>query len=320
MIQDLSLLKELIYIRLVEEAIAKRYSDQQMRCPVHLSIGQEAVPVGITNCLTDADHVVSAHRSHAHYLAKGGCLDKMLGELHGKASGCARGKGGSMHLIDHNVNFTAAVPIVGSSISIGTGVAFGLSLKGMKNIKVVVYFGDGATEQGVFAESLDFASLHNLPVIFVCENNLYSVYTNLEKRQAKQRNIHTIANGHGVKSWKANGNDVLEVKKTCLEAIDYLEGMHAPVLLEFDTYRWLEHCGPNWDDDLGYRPAGELQSWLEFCPIEILSKKIISQDANALAQITQFKLQTESKIQDAFERAIAAPFPNASELYEDVFA
>lgn len=314
----LNLLKELIYIRLVEEEIAKRYSDQQMRCPVHLSIGQEAVPVGISSCLTDDDHVVSAHRSHAHYLAKGGCLDKMLGELYGRRTGCAKGKGGSMHLIDYDVNFTAAVPIVGSSISIGTGVAFGLSARASNESKVVVYFGDGATEQGVFSESLDFAALHNLPIIFVCENNLYSVYTNLENRQSKHRDLQKIADGHGVKSWKANGNDVIEVRNICLEAVDYLEGNQAPVLLEFETYRWLEHCGPNWDDDLGYRPPGELQYWLKLCPVESLSKKIGQSDDEVEKHLEAFKTETIAKLKAAFDRAISAPFPNVSELHQDV--
>ena len=152
---------EMLYIRMLEEEIAARYHDQEMRCPVHLSIGQEAVPVGISATLRPEDHVVSAHRSHAHYLARGGDLRAMLAEIHGKEAGCAGGRGGSMHLIDLDVNVTAAVPIVGSSISIGTGVAFGLQIQ-QKQGRVVVYFGDGATEEGAFAESLDFAALHDL--------------------------------------------------------------------------------------------------------------------------------------------------------------
>ena len=163
---------DMVWIRRIEEKIASEYSKQEMRCPVHLSIGQEAVPVGVSSCLDLDDHIVSAHRSHAHYLAKGGSLEKMLAELFGKVSGCARGKGGSMHLIDLNVNMTAAVPIVGSSISIGTGIGLGLK-QNKSSAKVAVYFGDGATEEGVFSESLDFASLFGLPVLFVCEDNFH---------------------------------------------------------------------------------------------------------------------------------------------------
>ena len=186
--KSFKLYSEMQRIRLIEQRISEEYSKQEMRCPVHLSIGQEAVPVGISEILSVEDHVVSAHRSHAHFLAKGGDLNKMISELFGKVTGCAGGKGGSMHLIDPEVNVTAAVPIVGSSISIGTGVGFGLKKLGQDNI-VVVYFGDGATEEGAFSESLDFAALFELPVLFVCENNFYSVYTNLMARQAVGRNL-----------------------------------------------------------------------------------------------------------------------------------
>ena len=182
---------EMIRIRRIEECISQKYKEQEMRCPIHLSIGQEAIPVGICQNLTKKDKIVTAHRSHAHYLAKGGDLKSMISELHGRETGCAEGKGGSMHLIDLKAGVMAAVPIVGSTIPIGVGISWGIKLKKQNNI-LVIFFGDGATEEGVFQESLDFASLHNLPVLFVCENNDFSVYSHISKRQSSKRNILNI--------------------------------------------------------------------------------------------------------------------------------
>jgi len=163
----LKLYREMLRIRIVEETISKKYPEGKMRCPVHLSIGQEAPPVGICANLTASDQIVSAHRSHAHYLAKGGGLKPMLAELYGKKTGCAKGVGGSMHLIAPEMGMVAAVPIVGSSVPIAVGLAWGNKLS--KNGKVVaVFFGDGAIEEGSFHESLNFAALHSLPILFVC--------------------------------------------------------------------------------------------------------------------------------------------------------
>lgn len=305
-------------IRRIELKISEQYPTQEMRCPVHLSIGQEAVPVGISACLGLDDHVVSAHRSHAHYLAKGGSLEKMLGELFGKVVGCARGKGGSMHLVDLDVNFTAAVPIVGSSISIGTGIGLGLKLQQSPG-KVVVYFGDGATEEGVFTESLDFAALMNLPVLFVCENNFYSVYTSLGARQHPARDLQKICEGHGIRSFKGNGNDVLEVRQLTEEAIFYMDAYKKPALLEFETYRWLEHCGPNWDDHLGYREEGELKHWMSRCPIENLKIHLFEQGIDQ-RELDKVNADIDRHIGDAFDFVRNADFPDISELHQHVYA
>ena len=174
------LAKDLYYkmlrIRLVEEKISELYAEQEMRCPVHLSIGQEATAVGICAHLQKEDLVLSAHRAHAHYLAKGGDLKAMISELYGKETGCAMGKGGSMHLIDLNSGFFASVPIVGSTIPIATGVAWAFKMKKRSNI-TAVFLGDGATEEGVFHESLNFAALKQLPIVFICENNGWAVST-----------------------------------------------------------------------------------------------------------------------------------------------
>ena len=220
---NLSIFSDLLRIRKVELTISREYKKGEMRCPVHLSIGQEATPVGICKNLSKKDQIVSTHRSHAHYLAKGGNLKKMMAEIYGKTSGCSKGKGGSMHLIDLNVGMVAAVPIVGSTIPIGTGLAWANKLE--KNNKVVVVFlGDGATEEGVFFESLDFASLHNLKVIFVCENNFYSVYSPLKYRQSKKRNILSIVKSFGVKIFKKYSEDIDNSIRMIDMSFDKLKG------------------------------------------------------------------------------------------------
>jgi len=237
-----------------------------MRCPVHLSIGQEAVPVGVCAHLTNADYAISGHRAHNHYLAKGGDLKRMIAEIYGKETGCSRGKGGSMHLIDLSVGFLGATPIVGSTIPIGVGAALGAVMAGEKRVSIV-FFGEGATEEGVFHEAVNFAVLKNLPVVFVCENNLYSVYSGLEVRQPKGREVCQVAGGHGVASSQGDGNDISEVHRRAGEAIERARRGQGPSFLEFATYRWLAHCGPSSDIRLGYRTQEELDTWKKRCPL-----------------------------------------------------
>ena len=208
---DASTLRDLYYrmlrIRVVEETIADLYPEQEMRCPVHLCIGQEAVPVGMSAHLTPRDAVVGAHRSHGHYLAQGGDLRAMIAELYGKATGCSGGIGGSMHLIDLAVGFMGTAPIVGSTIPIAVGIAFGRQMRG-EDAVAVVYLGDAAIEEGVCYESMNFAALKRLPIVFVCENNLYSVYSPLQVRQPDGRQIVDVARGIGVEGHQGDGNDV----------------------------------------------------------------------------------------------------------------
>ena len=188
-ILDIHLYKNMLLIRLAEEEIAKRYKSGKMRCPPHSSIGQEASATGVGLALKNTDLAVSTHRAHAHYLAKGGNLKRMIAEIYGKATGCCKGKGGSMHLIDRSVGFEGSTAIVGNTIPIGVGL--GLSLKlDSKNAVSVIYCGDGSVEEGVFYESVNFAVTKKLPVLFVCENNSYSVYSPLKVRQPKGRKIH----------------------------------------------------------------------------------------------------------------------------------
>ena len=308
----------MLRIRMVEEKIAELYSEQEMRCPVHLSIGQEAVAVGVCEHLDREDIVMSAHRAHAHYLAKGGDLKSMIAELYGKETGCAMGKGGSMHLIDLKSGFFGAVPIVGSTIPIAVGVAWAFKLKKSNNI-VTVFLGDGATEEGVFFESLDFASLKNVPILFVCENNLYSVYSQLDVRQAPGRKLSTLAESHSIKSFTGDGNNIDQVSELTKEAIKYIKSNNSPVFIELDTFRWLEHCGPNGDDDLGYRKKGELDQWVKRDPIDSYKSRMIENHKLTEKEIIENIEVIFTEIDEAFKFAKESPFPDQSTLNQHIY-
>lgn len=308
----------MIYIRLVEEEIARRYPEQEMRCPVHLSIGQEAVAAGICAPLRRNDIVLSNHRSHGHYLAKGGDLKQMLAELYGKEAGCCKGKSGSMHLIDVAAGFLGAVPIVGSCIPIATGVAFGSKMRCDDTI-TTVFFGDGTIEEGVFHESLNFASLKKLPIIYICENNFFSVYSPLSVRQPSGREIFSLAKSHGIESYQGDGNNVLEVFSLMKKAIEHVKAKQEPVFIELKTYRWREHCGPYYDNNLGYRKEDEFIEWRDRCPVETYSKELFLQGITSKAEITSWKNEILEKIEDAFEYAQSSRFPEIEQIMENVY-
>ncbi len=312
------LLYEMLYIRLVEEEIARIYPEQEMRCPVHLSIGQEAIAVGICANLSRDDFVLSNHRSHGHYLAKGGNLNKMLAEIYGKQTGCCNGKSGSMHLIDLSQGFLGAVPIVGSCIPIAAGVAFGIKIKRMDNI-TTVFFGDGTVEEGVFHESLNFASLKQLPIIFICENNLFSVYSPLSVRQPSNREIYTLAKSHGIESFQGDGNNVLEVYQLMKKSVEIIKKKNGPVFLEFKTYRWREHCGPYYDNNLGYRTEEEFDIWKKNCPIELFTHYLLSHKILDMKTIQDITQEIMEKIEGSFIFAKESPFPAEDLLMRDIY-
>jgi len=310
---------EMLRIRMSEEKIAELYPEQEMRCPVHLSIGQEAVAVGVCAHLSHRDYVLSSHRSHAHYLAKGGDLKAMMAELYGKVTGCSQGKGGSMHLVDLPAGFLGATPIVGSTIPIAVGAAFGSVMRGEERV-TVIFFGDGATEEGVFHESLNFAVLKRLPVVFVCENNLYSVYSRLLVRQPEGREIFWLAQGHGMESYQGDGNDVIEVYTLAEQAVRKARQGGGPTFLEFKTYRWREHCGPYYDDHLGYRPEGELKGWEERCPIEKFKTRLLEESILCNQDIEGMAREIETEVVAAVAFAKESPFPEEELLLEHIYA
>jgi TPP-dependent pyruvate/acetoin dehydrogenase alpha subunit len=315
----LALYRSMLKIRRVEERIQALYPQGDMRCPTHFSIGQEAVAAGVCRNLRREDYVISAHRSHAHYIGKGGDLRAMFAELYGKVDGCASGKGGSMHLIDLSVNFLGCVPIVGSTIPIGVGASFGTMLQDRSAV-TVVFFGDAATETGVFHESINFAAVHRLPVLFVCENNLYSVNTPLDVRQPPNRTIAEMVRGHGIRTSQHDGQLVETVDAAAAEIIAHNRDAGGPALLEFMTYRWLEHCGPLGDIHLGYRTQQELDAWMERCPLR-LHRRLLGDDG-LLGESEHAAMEAEiaAEIDDAVAFAQHSPFPERSELSRHMFA
>lgn len=256
--QASSVFRSMALIRAIELGIAERYSSGKMRCPTHLSLGQEAVPAILSLFLRKDDYAVSSHRSHAHYLGKGGDAFRMLAEIYGLEEGCSGGRGGSMHLVDSTVGFMGSSAIVGNSIPVGTGLGQALKLNSKDSISVV-YLGDAATEEGVFFESINYAATAKLPVLFVCENNDYSVYSDLRMRQPKGRRISEMVTGLGIHSVSLSDEDPSALVSGLQEAIKVCRGGRLPAFAEVKTTRFLEHCGPNDDSHLNYRDAGILE-------------------------------------------------------------
>jgi pyruvate dehydrogenase E1 component alpha subunit len=306
-------------IRAVEETIAQEYPNGEMRCPVHLSIGQELVSAVVGLNQQKQDTAISSHRAHAHYLAKGGNLYRMIAEIYGKITGCCKGRGGSMHLIDLEVGFLGSSAIVGNSIPIGVGS--GLTHKLNKSDALsFIFLGDGAIEEGSFYESVNFSVVQELPTVYVCENNLYSVYTGLNQRQPTERNIYEMVNGMGIKSVKIETTDVLDCLNKTTEIIKLARTSKKPVFIEYDTYRWLEHCGPNDDDYLGYRPQGELNKWKEKDPVSNLGKILTSDFGISDSEIREIHEEIEIEVLAAFDQAKKDKFPTLEQSQADVYA
>ena len=303
-------------IRSVEEEISSRYSESKMRCPTHLSVGQEAISAAFSEVTSKNDFAVSSHRCHAHYLAKGGSLKAMIAEIYGKKTGCSKGKGGSMHLIDLSVNFMGSSAIVGNSIPTGVGLGLSAKIKKTKQVSFI-FFGDGAVEEGVFYESVNFAVIKKLPVVFICENNLYSVYSPMSVRQPAKRSIFRMVKAMGIKAFKCDGNDVLGVYKLINKVTKDVRKGNGPYFLEFPTYRWLEHCGPNFDNNIGYRTEEEFKKWKRKEPIKRLEKRL---DHRSCQKLKKIHKDTKKEIAKAFEFAEKSKFPSQSDAYTGVYA
>jgi pyruvate dehydrogenase E1 component alpha subunit len=301
----LNLYYQMSRIRRVEERIAKEYAHQEIRCPVHLCIGEEAIASGTCQNLSLSDAVMSNHRSHGHYLAKGGHLPQMIAEIYGKKTGCSLGRGGSQHLIDLQVNFLGSTPVVGGIIPVATGVAWAMKLKQQKSV-VVVFLGDAAVEQGVFHESLNFAALYKLPILYVCENNFYSILTPLSVRQP-QREIFALAQAHGITTFQADGNDVLTVDEVTKQALSKIKAGNGPVFIEYHTYRLKEHCG-HLDEPPGWRPEAEYRFWVNKDPITSYKKYLVDQKLTTIAALVEIEDKIEKEIDQAFIFAANSPY------------
>jgi pyruvate dehydrogenase E1 component alpha subunit len=314
----LGLFREMLRIRLIEEALADRYAEQEMRCPMHLCIGQEAIAVGVCAAMKHDDVVYGNHRAHGHYLAKGGSLNAMVAELYGKSTGCCGGRGGSMHLIDLEAGFLGSTPIVGGTIPLAVGAAWAAKLKGEARV-CTVFFGDGCFEEGVIHESMNFAMLHHLPIIFVCENNDFSVYTRLNERQP-ERPIHKVAQAHGLTTYVGDGNDVDAVYEMTQTAIKCARDGKGPQFMEFSVYRWREHCGPSYDDELNYRTQNEIEDGVNSCPIKRYEGKLNELLPSFAAEYSQFKTEIGIEIEAAFKFSLNSPIPTIEDARERIYA
>lgn len=305
------LYRALYRIRRVEEEIARVYRTDCIKSPVHLSIGQEAVSVGVCAALAPHDIVFGTYRGHALYLAKGGDLRAMIAELYGKVTGCTRGKGGSMHLIAPAAGMMGASAVVGTTIPNAVGYAYAVKQR-RQNAIVASFFGDGATEEGVFSESLNFAVLKKLPILFVCENNQYAIHTHQRQRQGNP-DICGRARAFGLPTARIDDNNVLALYERSREIVTKIRSGFGPWFLEVMTYRWTEHVGPGEDFHLGYRTADEAQSWRENDPVRSLAQTI-----NPVVR-ERIEEEIEAEIADAFAFAEESAFPEAEDLYADVF-
>lgn len=316
---ELSLFKQMLRIRLIEAAIGKNYAKDLMKTPIHLSIGQEAVAVGVCKSLTNNDQLFCGHRTHGPYLAKGGSLKSMLTEMHCRLNGCAGSRGGSMHLIDKEVGMQGSSAIVAGIIPIATGAALALKQQKLNQV-VVTFLGDAATEEGVFWESLNFAKLKNLPIIYICENNYYSVCSPLSYRQPEGVEIYAKAKAFGLESFCIDGNNILEVHEAMENAKKNIQNELGPVFIEAHTYRFFGHHGDKEDFHLGYRSLDELNHWKEVDPIEKYKDELISKDLLNKDLLKGMTLEIESEIEEAFHFALQSPFPSEEDLLTHVYA
>ncbi len=308
---DKKQLHKLIFIRKVEEFIAEIYQEQKIRCPVHLSIGHEAVAVGVCNHLDKEDKIFSYHRSHAHYFAKGGELREFFAELMGKSTGCSKGQGGSMHLSFPEKGFMGATSIVAGTIPVAVGLSYAQKLKKQDNV-CACFFGDGAVEEGVFWESLNLASKFELPILFCLENNNMACYTNIETRR-KRIKIKELCNVLDIKySYFENGWDLLDINKRMSEVISEMKDTKRPHFCEFNVFRRFEHCGPEIDDHLNYRSKEEIGEWDRKDPIAFIKKNcqfIFKNEKEFDVWFSDIEKEINNTIRKAYEMANNDPWP-----------
>jgi len=307
-------------IRLCEESLIQPIIDGEIRCPVHLYSGEEAIATGVCAALEKNDFVFGNHRSHGHFLAKGGDMGAMIAEIYGKEAGCSKGRGGSMHLIDPENRVIGVSPIVAGTIPLATGAALASKIRKDKNV-TVTFFGDGATGEGGLYEALNFASLKKLPVIFVCENNLYSTHLPVNEIRVDNK-IYEIAKPFNIQSFNGDGNDVLAVYKIAKKAVNICRNNKGPVFLEFITFRLRGHVGPS-DTILGnhrdIRPKNLIAEWKKKDPLTIFKKYLIESENFLEDEIIGIDKLCEAEVNNANRFARESEFPDKNDLSKNVF-
>lgn len=316
----LGLYRTMLRIRLCEESLVDPILNGEVKCPVHLYTGQEAIAAGVCAALEKSDYVFGNHRSHGHYLAKGGSLKAMIAEIYGKKTGCAHGRGGSMHVIDPEVGMLGATPIVAGTISLAVGAALAANIRNEKRVSVS-FFGDGATGEGVLYESLNLASLHHLPVLFVCENNLYATHMPIRECRISD-SVFEIGQPCNISCIRVDGNNVLEVFETATQAVETCKNGRGPVFMECMTYRMRGHVGP--DDHIqgthtDIRPDNEVEEWRKRDPLVSFRRHLMGNYGTDESELNSVQTDIEKEIQDAFEFTKSSQYPDPNELTHYVF-
>jgi pyruvate dehydrogenase E1 component alpha subunit len=305
----------MLLIRRTEEYVARAYPSDAIKSPVHLSIGQESVATGLCDSLLPDDMVSNTYRGHATYIAKGGDLKQLMAELYGKSGGCAGGKAGSMHLIDMKRGVMGSSAVVGTTIPVAAGYALVLKNEAKKTgrLRVVAcVFGDGATEEGVFSETLNFAALHALPVLFVCENNGFAIHTPTAKRWATDR-LRERVETYGIPTSHVDDGNVFAIRDAATACLANIRAGGGPQFLECKTYRWLEHVGSLDDHNQGYRNSAEFARWQKNDQIVRL-KKMLGSEAKPI------QAKVEEQLKEAIAFAEASPYPAEKDLLSYVYA
>jgi TPP-dependent pyruvate/acetoin dehydrogenase alpha subunit len=316
--ESISILKSMLLIRYVEQKIAELIKNKTVKCPCHLAVGQEAIAVGVSTQLKNSDRVFGNHRSHGHYLALGGCVYELLAEVLGRSTGCAGGMGGSMHIIDKKNGFLGSVPIVAGTIPLAAGAALAAKLNGEDNIGVC-FFGDGATEEGAFHETLNLASKHKLPLLFVCENNLYSSHLDIGQRQPSDT-IARFAKANRIAFDVVDGNNIFAVEKATKNLVDNMRDGNGPGFLEAVTYRWLGHVGANEDIDVGLRRSTEmLVQWKRRDPIKRMVDAMIIKKWITKVDCDKISVNIKKYISTELEKAMKDSYPDENKLLYKVY-
>ena len=306
----------LLRCRKFEEKIVELYPQQEIRCPTHLSLGQEGVAAGVCSALEKEDLIFSTHRCHSHTIAKGADLKFLMAELYGKKTGCSKGKGGSMHFLQPEIGAMGASAIVGGTIPLAIGAALALKMKS-KNQVSVAFFGDGAIEQGTFHEGLNFASLKKLPVLFICENNGLATCTPISSRQPFS-DIYKRAESYMIPGNQVDGTNVHEVYQAAATAVERAKKGEGPTLIEAQCYRWREHVGPNFDYQLGFRSKEDVEKAIEKCPIKCLEEKIKNENILSKEILLEISDLVKKEIEESVNFAKESPFPQAEEIFMDL--
>ncbi len=314
---NVALYKTMLAVRRVEEKVCEIYPTDKIQSPIHLSIGQEAVATGVCKAMEAQDRMYGTYRGHGLYIARGGDLKRLFAELYGKDAGCARGKGGSMHLIAPSLGLMGCSAIVASTIPIATGHALAMRMQGVKGA-AIAFFGDGAVDEGVFFESINFAVLKNLPIVYVCENNNYAVHSRVSDRH-KQTDLSRIGEGLGLVGRRLEGNDVRSVYSAMRDALCRTREGGGPILLEFLTYRLREHVGYGADHQESYRDSKKLAAALDNDALAAQQAVLQEEWAVPAEAFRQWETSLTKEIQEAVDFAEQAPFPGPERLQEDLF-